>query len=258
MRQTGQLVTAATATSITAIGPAGATLAPIILLHTGTVLAAYSLTNFNPIYSPAKTSIAASDFLAKLDFTTGNTPVAGAIGDLDGNGKPDLAVANCLSNNISVLRNADIAAAALPVALLDFNAQLNTNGTVQLNWLTATEINSSYFEVVRSTDGVNSTTLGKITAVGNSTQVRRYHFIDRSPLSGINYYKLLQYDLDGKKTDLGIRAVKISLTTNYLMVYPNPGKDAVRLRFEANIYQQLALVDITGKILITRAVGKQH
>ncbi len=149
------------------------------------------------------------------------------------------------------------AGAVLPVALLDFNARLNTNGTVQLNWSTASEANNNYFAVLRSTNGVSFTTIGKITAVGNSTQVQRYHFIDHSPLSGINYYKLVQYDIDGKKKDLGIRAVKISLTTNYLMVYPNPSKDAVHLRFAANIYQKLELVDITGKVRITRSVGKQ-
>lgn len=50
-------------------------------------------------------NINGSSFAAKVDFTAGNHPVTVAIGDLDGNGKPDMIVANQLSDNISVLRN---------------------------------------------------------------------------------------------------------------------------------------------------------
>ncbi|WP_439504316.1 beta strand repeat-containing protein, partial [Sediminibacterium sp.] len=98
-------VTAATSTSLTVAVPSGATYAPITVLNTGTSLAAYSLRNFTPIYSPAKTNITAADFQAKFDFSTESTPISVAIGDLDGDGKPDLAVANYNSNTVSVLRN---------------------------------------------------------------------------------------------------------------------------------------------------------
>ena len=100
-------VTAATATSVTVTVPSGATYAPITLLNTGTRLAAYSLSNFTPTYSPVKTSIIATDFQVKQDFTTGENsyPASVAIGDLDGDGKPDLAIANRISNTVSIYRN---------------------------------------------------------------------------------------------------------------------------------------------------------
>jgi hypothetical protein len=44
-------------------------------------------------------------FAAKVDYTTGNSPRSISIGDLNGDGKPDLAVANNSSNSVSVLRN---------------------------------------------------------------------------------------------------------------------------------------------------------
>jgi FG-GAP-like repeat/IPT/TIG domain/Ig-like domain CHU_C associated len=51
-------------------------------------------------------AIDASSFTAKVDFTTGGGPFSLAIGDLDGDSKPDLVVANYSGNNdISVLRN---------------------------------------------------------------------------------------------------------------------------------------------------------
>jgi hypothetical protein len=98
-------VTAATATSVTVTVPVGGTYAPITLLNTGTGLAAYSLQKFTPIYSPAKAGITATDFLPKQDFTSGANPIAVAIGDLDGDGKADLVVANFGAATVSVYRN---------------------------------------------------------------------------------------------------------------------------------------------------------
>lgn len=44
-------------------------------------------------------------FAAKVDYATGSAPSSVALGDLDGDGRPDLAVANYSSNTASVLRN---------------------------------------------------------------------------------------------------------------------------------------------------------
>ena len=96
-------VTASTSTSVTLRVPSGATYAPITLLNAGTSLAAYSLSNFTPTYNPTKTSITTTDFASDVDFTTGDTPISVAIGDIDGDGKPDLVVIN--AGKVSVLRN---------------------------------------------------------------------------------------------------------------------------------------------------------
>jgi hypothetical protein len=44
-------------------------------------------------------------FQAKLDYATGGDPYSVAIGDLNGDGKPDLATANYDASNVSVLDN---------------------------------------------------------------------------------------------------------------------------------------------------------
>ncbi|MEZ2280071.1 MAG: FG-GAP-like repeat-containing protein, partial [Microcoleus sp.] len=60
----------------------------------------------------------------KVDFTTGNGPRSVSIGDINGDGKPDLAVASGLSNNASILLNTTAAGATTPTfaAKVDFAA----------------------------------------------------------------------------------------------------------------------------------------
>jgi hypothetical protein len=47
----------------------------------------------------------AGGFSVAIDFTAGNSPQSVVIGDLNQDGKPDLAVANQNSNSVSVLIN---------------------------------------------------------------------------------------------------------------------------------------------------------
>ena len=59
-------------------------------------------------------------FAAKVDFTTGTHPYSVSIGDIDGDGKPDLAVANYSSNTVSVFRNTSTSGTMSFAAKVDF------------------------------------------------------------------------------------------------------------------------------------------
>ena len=100
-------VSNATATSLTVTVPAGATYGPITVLNTTTSLMCASKKSFLPTFSPNKTEITPNDILPKVDFATTGTqqPYYVAIGDVDGDGKPDLAVVNFANATVSVFRN---------------------------------------------------------------------------------------------------------------------------------------------------------
>ena len=53
-------------------------------------------------------------FSPRVDFGTGSAPVSVAVGDINGDGMPDLAVANFFSNSVSVLLNTTAAGASTP------------------------------------------------------------------------------------------------------------------------------------------------
>src|SRR3990172_7528386 len=55
--------------------------------------------------APVQADIDNTSFAAKVDFNAGNFALGVAIGDLDGDGKPDLVSTSYTGNTVSVLRN---------------------------------------------------------------------------------------------------------------------------------------------------------
>lgn len=98
-------VITASSTILTVKVPTGATYAAITILNTATGLAAYSPKFFLPVSSPVKADITAADFKTSINLQTGQRPSCVVIGDIDGDGKPDLLIANNTGNTISVFRN---------------------------------------------------------------------------------------------------------------------------------------------------------
>ncbi len=98
-------VTSASTSQLSVVVPTGATYQPITVTVNG--LTAYSSKRFVVTF-PSAGILNAGSFSSKVDFTSGNTPFGTAIGDLDGDGKTDIAVVNIMSNTISVYRNTSV------------------------------------------------------------------------------------------------------------------------------------------------------
>lgn len=94
-------VSACTDTSLTINAPAGSNYKYISVTNLGSNLTGYSTTPFNLTFPGG----CKTEFAARVNFSTGGTPYSISIGDLDGDGKSDLAVANYAGNTVSVFRN---------------------------------------------------------------------------------------------------------------------------------------------------------
>ncbi|WP_317191264.1 T9SS type A sorting domain-containing protein [Hymenobacter sp. BT523] len=115
----------------------------------------------------------------------------------------------------------------LPVQLTRFAASTKGNG-IALDWATAMEKNSAYFEVQRSADSETFRTIEKVQAQGSSTTTHTYATLDRAPLAGLNYYRLRQVDADGKESYSSVVSARWSAVTA-VELYPNPSSDKVYL-----------------------------
>ena len=122
--------------------------------------------------------------------------------------------------------NCSAAFAMLPVELLHFTAAAKGH-EVQLHWATATEQNNAGFQVQRSSDALRFEAIAEVPGVGNSMQVVEYDALDRSPLPGTSYYRLLQTDFDGTTSYSDV--VSVTIAESELLAYPNPADDRVWL-----------------------------
>lgn len=100
---------------------------------------------------------------------------------------------NSTETFISIVFNSS----ALPVELIDFNAQL-ADSRVNVTWSTSTEINNDFFTIEKSTDAVNFEFVDEVAGAGNSTTLQEYKYIDDNLVDGVSYYRLKQTDFDGK------------------------------------------------------------
>lgn len=142
----------------------------------------------------------------------------------------------------------------LPVELSAFNAKV-LNGKVNLTWQTATEINNNGFEIQRSADNTDWSTVGFVKGSGHSNSGKSYTFTDNNSISGKNYYRLVQKDNDGTQKTyesilVDVTAPKeFSLSQNYpnpfnpstVIAYSLPVRSAVVLELFNSIGQRVGL-----------------
>lgn len=102
----------------------------------------------------------------------------------------------------------------LPVEMTAFTGE-SKNGRNHLSWTTATELNSDYFTVARSSNGYDFEKIGTVQAAGYSQHEISYDFIDGNPTPGLNYYQLTGTDFDGTVKNHGV----ISLNTDFNNAY---------------------------------------
>ena len=200
----------------------------------------------------ASGNISASSFAAGVTFATGNYPFSVAVADLDGDGKPDLAVPNFGDNTVSVYWNA--LSNVLPVSFLSFTGQYqNTPGDVLLQWKTANETNTSSFNIQRSVNGTLFTPLGRQDAAGNSNSVESYSYTDNNlPTLGNTtlYYRLQEVDIDGSITYSNIVPIDISKKGTF-KIYPNPAKSYINIETDNTTANGMVIIsDASGRVVL--------
>jgi hypothetical protein len=144
----------------------------------------------------------------------------------------------------------------LPVHLLTFQGNMNKNNKVTLNWTVADNENNSNFEVERSFNGRDFTTIGVVfasekmgtenymfyeTTSGTDKVMYRLKMIDKNHV--INYSKILIFQLR-------------STISNNIKVIGNPVNDKLTFSYTSPSAQivDVKIYDISGKVLLKNKV----
>ncbi len=136
----------------------------------------------------------------------------------------------------------------LPITLLSFTATCN-EGYVELNWITASEQNNSYFTIYKSSDGIEFKELGNAPSAGNGSTIRHYTFTDYNTEKGNIYYKLSQTDFDGNTTqfDATVASCKEESAFDIVSVYSNSGIFQTMLKIPKEGKYNLRMLDVQGR-----------
>jgi len=145
----------------------------------------------------------------------------------------------------------------LPANITSFSGY-KSGGENTLNWIVASEVNNRGFEVLRSTDGVNYSSIGFVNSQvgGFSNTEQHYTFDDNSPSGKKQYYQLSQKDIDGRsKLSTIVMITRDKPTTLDISgLFPNPARTEVKLMIEAPQAGKITVLvtDINGKTVIQK------
>ncbi|MEP7106902.1 MAG: T9SS type A sorting domain-containing protein [Ferruginibacter sp.] len=137
---------------------------------------------------------------------------------------------------------------SLPVTLINFDGKLN-NGEAILSWRTASEINNKGFTVQKSIDAGAFSDIGFVAGKGNSSVVNSYSFFDVKVVSGSNYYRLKQTDIDNRLTFSPI--IKIDYSKFDWVISGNPvsANSSLQLQLDKKSIVTIQIVSADGKII---------
>ncbi|MBC7947532.1 MAG: DUF4082 domain-containing protein [Chitinophagaceae bacterium] len=149
----------------------------------------------------------------------------------------------------------------LPVTLLNFSASPGAS-KVTLRWTTSSEVNNRGFDVQRSDDGVNWTTIGFVAGAGNSTTAKSYTYLDQNVALKKYYYRLKQIDIDDRFRYSAIVSATLNGRPEFVLGqnYPNPVDRQTTIQFSLPQAERvnLSLFDINGRVVKVLVNGSKE
>ena len=147
----------------------------------------------------------------------------------------------------------DASTIILPIELSKFEAKCH-NDKVYIIWTTSSEKDNEAFIIERSSNAVDFIEIARIGGYGNSIEAINYQYTDESPDSGDNYYRLVQIDIDGTRTQSEIIVAKChdnKLDDMQVEAYPNPFNDELTISLYNFDGQNttIEIFDMLGKIV---------
>jgi len=138
-------------------------------------------------------------------------------------------------------------AGPLPVTITSISANRNHDQTINVNWAVENETSMGNYEILRSADGQNFTSIGTKNPTANNGGRTSYLHVDQQPNSIDNYYRIKANSLSGQVQYSAIVKVSPVKQDASISVYPNPVVDkTMQIRF-VNQAKGRYIIDLTNQ-----------
>jgi hypothetical protein len=114
------------------------------------------------------------------------------------------------------------------------------------------------FLLYRSTDAEHWVEMGRVDGNADAEAKGTYHFRDETPYRGLNFYRIVQVDLNGATT--GFPAVRVMMDyqgKELLSIFPNPVSEGqMSIKFDSekvNEALKLQITDLRGQTVLQDA-----
>jgi len=215
----------------------------------GTVV--QTLTNFNVPANATSAAVFSQSFAVNVP---GPYRLSVTIGGSNGLGNSRLSIDDLTVD--SELLGCDPNATPLPVHLISFQGNMNKSNKVTLNWTVADNETANSFEVERSTNGVDFTTIGVVFA-SEKIGVENYMFYETYTGSDKVMYRLKMIDKNKEADYSRILVFGTKAITTNIKIIGNPVSDKLTFSYSSSSTQQVSVkvYDMTGKMVVNNRVN---
>lgn len=147
----------------------------------------------------------------------------------------------------------------LPVELFYFTGNCINNQSV-LEWSTASETNSDYYQIEKSFNGLDYFIIGQVDAAVNSNTVLSYSFIDPTQNNLNSYYRIKQVDMDGNSVYFNPVSISSCTELNSGMDIYVANDNEINFNWIADAQNEyiIEIYSIEGKLIQNKTVVSQE
>ena len=134
-----------------------------------------------------------------------------------------------------------------------FDVGVNNDNTVVLTW-NVTEYNNKSFIVQHSINGNDWEDIAIVQSKNSAESMTDYSFTHRNKLSGKQFYRLKDIDIDTKATGVSpIKTLMLENNKQAVTIWPNPATNHIQIANDNNAaYTNAKVIDLTGKTMIEK------
>lgn len=143
--------------------------------------------------------------------------------------------------------------APLPMRWVSFEAAKGKR-EANLEWVTADEQNCKHYEIQRSLNGIDWSTIAQVDA-NNIFGINKYNYSDASLFNANTYYRIKQIDMDNKFSFSETKLLLVDAQVPFSF-YPNPTNMYLNFQLTDDEPSFVEIYSLEGKLMIRKEISK--